>query len=168
VSSQVYEKLDEEEMISKRNGGDCCVTRTCLFWVSSTSRKLTKGDKMMKRIGVCMLILAFCFTVTPVYAAGLGSLDFKASPWKANTGSKGEMAKAKLLFGLENTFFGWTEIFTETYEGFKGEKREAPWALFRGILNGVLDTVGGVAHVITSPCSHLDIPLPEGGTDVFK
>ncbi len=120
---------------------------------------------MTKRISLWLFILAFVISVTPAYA-GMGSLDIKASAWKSSKGSKGEVAKEKLLFGLKNTFLGWTEILTETYDGFKKEGKEAPWAFIKGIANAVLDTAGGILHVVTFPLS-IDVPLPEGGTDSF-
>lgn len=90
------------------------------------------------------------------------------SPWTREQGWASR-AKGKLLFGLKNTLFGWTEPFTRSYEAGKRNRRIVPGALgfLEGVGYGVIDTIGGAQHVLTFPVTRLDIPLPEGGVKLL-
>jgi putative exosortase-associated protein (TIGR04073 family) len=116
-----------------------------------------EGLEMAKKILICLMILA---VVAPnVYA-------FEPSPWKSES-TYGAKAKAKLGYGLTNFLLGWTEIFTEIYEaGSEGGNILSGFGT--GMWNALGDTVGGVLHAATFPCPWIDLPLPEGGTDVLK
>ena len=85
---------------------------------------------------------------------------FAASSW-AN-GSYSDQAVGKFKFGLTNTLLGWTEIFTEPYASKSIE------GVGKGLWNGIGDTVGGALHLVTFPFPMIDVPLPDGGTDVLK
>ncbi len=83
------------------------------------------------------------------------------SPWAHERGWA-HQARGKLGFGLKNTLLGWTEFFTEPYKAAKGGQNVAG-GIGRGLWNGLADTVGGAAHLVTFPITKLDLPLPEGG-----
>lgn|SRR3989338_2430094 len=117
---------------------------------------------MMKRMLIGLLVLSVLFAASSAYA-----FELQASPWK-NEATTGEKVKAKVVFGLKNTLLGWTEIFTEPYEARQGGAGEFLQAIPVGIINAVSDTVGGLLHLVTSPCPAIDIPLPEGGTDIAE
>ena len=113
---------------------------------------------MRKRIGWLFVGLAL-FMAAPAAASA-------ASPW-TNEVDYNSKAIGKLKYGLVNTFLGWTELFQEPYEAAQyGENFFV--GLGRGLVYGVADTVGGVLHVVTFPVTNLDVPLPEGGTDVIE
>ena len=112
---------------------------------------------MGKRIGV--LVVGVALLAAPVAA-------FAASPW-AEEATYGSKVGAKLKYGLTNGLLGWTELFTEPYEAMQyGENFFI--GLGRGVWNGVADTVLGAAHAVTFPIPQIDIPLPEGGTDILS
>ena len=115
---------------------------------------------MLKRIGI--VVLAIVLLTAPAFAG------FETSPWKTAGGSYSDQALGKLGFGLTNAFLGWTEIFTESFDaGSKGGEKFAA-GLGNGLINAVLDTVEGALHTVTFFLPQLDVPLPEGGTDVLK
>lgn len=89
-----------------------------------------------------------------------------ASPW-ADEMSYSEQAVAKLKYGVKNTLLGWTSLFrTPAAEVEAGENIIV--GIGKGVWNGVGQTVGGVVHLVTFPITQIDIPLPEGGTDVLN
>lgn len=90
------------------------------------------------------------------------------SPWTREQGWASR-ARGKLLFGLKNTLFGWTEPFTRSYEAGKRNRSIVPGALgfLEGLGYGVIDTIGGAQHVLTFPVTRFDIPLPEGGVQLL-
>jgi len=92
----------------------------------------------------------------------------QGSPWTKERGWT-RRATGKLLFGLKNTLFGWTEPFTRSHEAVTRNKRIVPGALgfLEGVGYGVIDTIGGAQHVLTFPVTWLDIPLPEGGVQLL-
>lgn len=108
---------------------------------------------MMKKIAVfvlCLFVLS-----SSAFAADM-------SAWNKPSSSYGQKAAKKLAYGLSNVVFGWSEIFTETYEA--AQSGQCPInGFFNGLWNGVADTVGGALHVVTFPLTTVDIPLPEGG-----
>ena len=92
--------------------------------------------------------------------------DYTASPWTHEVGY-GSRAIGKLGFGVKNLLLGWTDLFTEPMEAsHSGEN------IFKGIGVGVKDAIeneiGGALHVITFPLPCIDVPLPEGGTQLFS
>ena len=111
---------------------------------------------MGKRIGTLALGIA-------LFAAPLAASA--ASPW-ADEGTYGTKVGGKLKYGLTNTLLGWTEVFTEPYEASQyGENVFV--GIGKGLWNGVLDTVLGAAHAVTFFIPQIDVPLPEGGTDIL-
>ena len=113
---------------------------------------------MGKRFGV-VLVLALGLLVAPVLASA-------ASPW-ADGATWGEQAGGKLKYGLTNTLLGWTSLFREPVQASQaGENLFV--GIGRGLWNGVGQTVGGILHLVTFPIPQIDIPLPEGGTDILQ
>ncbi len=95
-----------------------------------------------------------------IFALAAGSA-FAASDW-ASGASYGDKAIGKLKFGLTNVLLGWTELFTEPYESKSID------GVGSGLVNAIGDTIGGALHLVTFPLPMIDIPLPEGGTDLLK
>ena len=86
------------------------------------------------------------------------------SPWKKRTGW-GRQAQGKLAFGARNTLLGWTEVVTEPYAAAQ-HGRSVAGGLVKGLWNGLADTLGGAAHLVTFPITSLDVPLPQGGVQL--
>ena len=112
---------------------------------------------MSKRIGLWVFVIALVATPALVHAA---------SPWAEEQGW-GNQAKGKFVYGLKNTLLGWTEFFTEPYEAVQNGENFFV-ALGTGVWNGVSQTIGGAHHVVTFPITAIDVPLPEGGTQLMK
>ena len=89
-----------------------------------------------------------------------------ASSW-ASGATYSDKAVGKLTFGLRNVLAGWTELFREPVEASKAGENVLV-GIGRGAWNAVGQTVGGALHVVTFPIPQIDIPLPEGGTDLLK
>jgi len=87
------------------------------------------------------------------------------SPWAHERGWANQ-ARGKFAFGLKNTLLGWTELFTEPYEAAKNHRNVAV-GVGHGLLNGLVDTAGGAAHLVTFPITKFDLPLPEGGVQLL-
>ena len=89
-----------------------------------------------------------------------------ASIW-ADEATYRQQAIGKLKFGVTNALLGWTSLFREPMKA-----NQAGENVFVGIGRGVWDavgqTVGGAAHAVTFPLTMIDIPLPEGGTDILQ
>ncbi len=94
--------------------------------------------------------------------ARTGTSSPLVSPWTKEPTYKKQMV-AKLRFGLKNTLFGWTEIFTELVEHLRDHR--SPLATGQGIGNVVMDEIGGALHLLTFPLVKVDVPLPEDGVD---
>ncbi|MCH7562891.1 MAG: hypothetical protein IH968_03605 [Gemmatimonadetes bacterium] len=112
---------------------------------------------MSKRMFILVVILALCATPTIAYGA---------SPWTEEEGYVNR-ANAKFGFGLKNAALGWTEIFTQPVD----ETREGGNAFVgfgRGIWNTVGQTAGGAFHLGTFLFTHIDVPLPENGNQLFN
>ena len=92
--------------------------------------------------------------------------DYTPSPWTKEMGW-GARAKAKLCFGVKNTLLGWTEFFTEPKRAMD-QGDNFFMGVGMGLKNGVEDTVGGVVHIVTSPLTDLDAPLPKGGVQLLN
>ena len=110
--------------------------------------------------------LAVGFLVLPIFASVAYAYEpVKASPWAEET-TYGEKALGKLEFGLINLGLGWTEVLSEPYQADKAGANA--WrAIGTGICNAVFDTVGGALHAGTFFIP-VDVPLPEGGTDILE
>ncbi len=94
------------------------------------------------------------------------TIGHAASAWAEETGW-GNQAKAKLGYGLKNLLLGWTDLFIEPKEAM-----DAGGNFFVGVGAGVKDalcnTIGGALHTVTFPLPQIDVPLPEGGTQLLS
>ena len=88
-----------------------------------------------------------------------------ASPWADEVGW-GNQAKGKFGYGAKNLLLGWTELFTQPYDDFQNGENVFV-GLAKGVWNGVGQTVGGAAHLVTFLIPQIDVPLPEGGTQIL-
>ena len=113
---------------------------------------------MGKRLGV-VLVLGIGLLAAPLLASA-------ASPW-ADGATWGEKATGKLKYGLTNTLLGWTSLFREPVEASQAGENVFV-GIGRGVWDAVGQTVGGAVHAVTFPIPQIDIPLPEGGTDLLK
>lgn len=105
----------------------------------------------MKKLVGGLLILAVM--VTP-------ALALAGSPW-TEKGSYSERVGAKLEFGLKNALLGWVDLFYEPNKAL--DERENVWAgLGKGLVDSILNTVGGAFHAATFFIP-VDIPLPDEG-----
>lgn len=112
---------------------------------------------MVKRLG--MAVFAVVLVAAPMTASA-------ASDW-ASGATWGEQATGKLKYGLKNTLLGWTSLFREPMQASQAGENVFV-GIGRGVWNAVGQTVGGAAHAVTFPLTMIDIPLPEGGTDVMS
>lgn len=94
------------------------------------------------------------------------SKDYTPSPWTNEVGWSSR-ALGKLGFGVKNVLLGWTDLFIEPQE-----ELQAGGNFFKGLGTGIKDTIGnelgGVLHVLTFPITAVDVPLPEGGTQLLS
>jgi hypothetical protein len=111
---------------------------------------------MVKRIGLAVIGLALF--VAPMTASA-------ESPWAAEP-TYGAQAGAKLKYGLTNTLLGWTSLIRTPVQAAQ-DGENVLVGIVRGVYNGVGQTVLGAAHAVTFPITAIDIPLPEGGTDLL-
>ena len=113
---------------------------------------------MGKRFGV-VLVFVLGLVVAPMLALA-------ASPW-ADGVTYGEKVTGKLKYGLTNTLFGCTSLFREPIQASQAGENVFV-GIARGVWNAVGQTVGGAAHAVTFLVPQIDIPLPEGGTDLLQ
>ena len=113
---------------------------------------------MGKRFGV-VLVLALGVLAAPMLASA-------ASSW-ADGATYGEKAGGKLKYGVTNLLLGWTSLFREPVQASQAGENVFV-GLGRGVWNAVGQTVGGAVHSVTFPIPQIDIPLPEGGTDLLQ
>jgi len=124
-----------------------------------------KGEKeIMKRHSIKMLalLIALQMLAAPVFAG-------EASPWK-DAGSTQEQIEGKLIYGLKNFTLGWTAFFKEKGEMMDEGNYNIVDCLAssgRGLVKAVAYTVGGALHLATFPIPCIDIPIPDGGTDII-
>ena len=117
----------------------------------------------MKKI-ILLLVALFMFqvAVAPAWAA---------SPWTTKS-TYSEKMMGKLGFGLKNTLLGFTEIIKQPIVDYKGAEHNklgnGVLGLGKGLVNGVVYTVGGVLHLVTFPLTMVDIPLPHDGVHCDK
>lgn len=112
---------------------------------------------MTKRFGVVALVLALVAAPTAAFAA---------SPWAQEASYAGK-ATGKLVYGLKNGLLGWTEIFSEPAEAIQGGGNFFV-GVGEGLFNAVGQTVGGALHLGTFFIPQIDVPLPEGGTQLLQ
>ena len=113
---------------------------------------------MGKRFGL-VLLCGFALLAAPIAASA-------ASPW-ADGATWGEQAGGKLKYGLTNLLLGWTSLFREPVQAHQAGENVLV-GVGRGVWDAVGQTVGGALHAVTFPITQIDVPLPEGGTDVLK
>lgn len=113
---------------------------------------------MGKRFGV-VLVFTLGLLAAPMLASA-------ASSW-ADGATYGEKATGKLKYGLTNALLGWTSLFREPVQASQAGENVFV-GIGRGVWNAVGQTVGGAAHAVTFPIPQIDIPLPEGGTDLLQ
>ena len=105
------------------------------------------------------LITLMAVMVMPMTSALAANDHPEGSPW-TQADDYGAQAGGKLGFGLKNVLLGWTELITEPVE------QKSFWGVGQGLGNAVMDTVGGLLHVLTAPVTTIDVPLPENGTNL--
>ena len=112
---------------------------------------------MTRRLGAIAVVLAL--VAAPIAA-------FAASPWTQEVDYLGKV-KGKFVYGLKNGLLGWTEIFSEPAEAIQGGGNFF-LGIGEGLFNCIGQTVGGALHVATFPIPQIDVPLPEGGTQLLQ
>ena len=113
---------------------------------------------MGKRLGLAVFI-----GVALMAAPGIASA---ASPW-ASGATYSDKAVGKLTYGLKNTLLGWTSLFRTPMKASQSGENVFV-GIGKGVWNGVGQTVGGALHAVTFPIPQIDVPLPEGGTDLLS
>ncbi len=120
--------------------------------------------------GLVAVVLTLAATPALGYAEAKYTLsatkDYTASPWTERT-TWGSRFAGKLVFGAKNLLLGWTDLFVEPKESLD-EGSNFFVGLGRGLWEGLLNTAGGAVHLVTSPITALDAPLPEGGVHVLE
>lgn len=137
------------------------------------------GKRMGRVTGIVMLVgLMGVLAALPAVSEAAGgpaggvkytlslTKDYTASPWTQEVGWSNR-ALGKLGFGLKNALLGWTELFVEPQKAMQGGGN-----FFRGLGMGIKDaienTLGGALHVLTFPITGVDVPLPDGGTQLLS
>ena len=78
--------------------------------------------------------------------------------------SYSEAVGHKFQGGLTNTLLGWTKIFSVPHD-YQVQKKN-PWAgVGKGLVDGVVCTVGGAFNLITFPIP-AEMTLPDGGVSL--
>jgi len=111
-----------------------------------------------------MKLMAVALALQLVACTAYAGMSLKASPWTEKEGW-GDQASGKFVFGATNLLFGWTEIITHTQKG--KDDGNVLGGFLEGLAHGVGDTIGGALHVATVPLTMVDVPLPDGGTDIL-
>ena len=134
------------------------------------------GKRVRVTIGILLVgvVVALAASAAGEAASGTGGMvhtlsmtkDYTPSSWTSETGYTNR-AVGKLGYGVKNLLLGWTELFTEPKEAIDGGGNFFV-GLGTGLKNGVFQTLGGAVHIVTFPITNLDVPLPEGGTQLFK
>jgi|GEM_PF-1316280 len=114
---------------------------------------------MPKKTSLILVFLVFFISVA--HAAD-------PSPWTKET-TYGSKTWSKFKYGLSNLGFGWTEILSRPFDSIQsGSVYDMVMGLPYGLWNGLGDTLGGAAHMLTAPIPSIDIPLPDGGIDMSE
>ena len=113
---------------------------------------------MGKRFGLILLV-GVALVAAPLLVSA-------ASPW-ADEPTWGAQATGKLKYGVTNLLLGWTSLFREPVQAHQAGENVFV-GVGRGVWNAVGQTVGGALHAVTFPITQIDVPLPEGGTDLLK
>ena len=93
----------------------------------------------------------------------LAPLAFAASPWTEEK-TYGDRITGKFMFGLQNTLFGWIQLFAVTNK-FASEGKNVWSGVGQGLVEAVVDSFGGVLQLVTFPIP-ADLPLPNNGVDL--
>ena len=101
------------------------------------------------------LALAFFFFSTSVFAK---------SPW-AEEVTYGDKVRGKIVYGMANFFGGWIALYYEPLQARQDHKNIFA-GIGKGLVNAVVLTVGGLAHLVTAPMTFIDIPLPNNGVEL--
>lgn len=104
--------------------------------------------------------------VAVLLGVALPAAGFAASSW-ASAGSWKVKMHEKFNFAVENTAFGWTEIFSQPIDDRRAGKSVLA-GIGRGLWNALGQEVGGALHLATFPFTPIDIPLPEGGNQLLN
>ena len=72
--------------------------------------------------------------------------------------------KEKLATGVTNTLVGWTDILAEP-EKAVDKKESVMKGIGKGIVDAVLNTLGGVLQIATFPFPGVNIPIPDKGVE---
>lgn len=107
---------------------------------------------------VAVVVLGIALVSAPMVASA-------ASPWTSGV-TYSEKATGKLKYGLTNAILGWTSLFREPMQASQ-DGDNVLVGIGRGIWNAAGQTVGGALHAVTFLATPIDIPLPEGGTDIL-
>jgi len=107
---------------------------------------------------VGMAILGLALLAAPMTASA-------ASTWADEVGYRAQVC-AKLKYGLTNGLLGWTSLIRTPVDAHQGGENILV-GLGRGVWNAVGQTAGGAVHAVTFILPQIDIPLPEGGTDIL-
>lgn len=105
-----------------------------------------------------LLAIVLCVGAPAAFAADENNLN--PSSWTEKATYGGQFA-SKAGFGAKNLLLGWTELIQEPIE------QKSVFGVAQGLGNAVMDTVGGFLHLVTSPLTDVDVPLPENGTNVI-
>ena len=111
---------------------------------------------MGKLVGIA--VLGFALLAAPMTASA-------ASAW-ADEVTYSEQVVAKLKYGLTNVLLGWTSLIRTPVDAHQGGENILV-GLGRGVWNAVGQTAFGAVHAATFILPQIDIPLPEGGTDIL-
>lgn len=91
--------------------------------------------------------------------------EYTASPWTNEVGYV-DRAREKFIFGSKNTLLGWLEMYNEPRD-MANQQGNILVGFGHGLKNMVGDTLCGAIQVTTFPITSVDVPLPEGGTDLL-
>lgn len=103
------------------------------------------------------LFALFVLAITLVVSS---SQAFAASPWTEEK-TLSEKRLGKFLFGTKNVAFGWMDILYEPSK-FHQEGKSPIVGFGKGMVDAVVNTLGGAAQVATFPVP-VDIPIPDNG-----
>lgn len=112
---------------------------------------------MRHRVG--LFVVGVALVAAPLTASA-------ASPWASEATYKAQVC-GKLKYGVMNTLLGWTSLFRTPVKASQAGENVL-MGIGHGVWNAVGQTVGGALHAVTFPLPQIDVPLPEGGTDLMQ